>query len=86
MAARCSEADAIVVLGSRGAATLAPRSPAVSPEPALLIDTVSRNTFENARETWRLFRARGLASVLLVSDRPMCCVLQCCFALPGCGS
>jgi len=39
------------------------------PETALLIDAVSRNTFENARETARLLNARGLRSVLLVSDR-----------------
>jgi uncharacterized SAM-binding protein YcdF (DUF218 family) len=39
------------------------------PESALLLDAVSRDTFENARETARLLRARGLASVLLVSDR-----------------
>jgi len=36
---------------------------------ALLIDPLSRNTLENARETARLLRARGLRSVLLVSDR-----------------
>jgi uncharacterized SAM-binding protein YcdF (DUF218 family) len=39
------------------------------PPTALLIDTVSRNTFENARETARLLSARGLGSALLVSDR-----------------
>jgi uncharacterized SAM-binding protein YcdF (DUF218 family) len=39
------------------------------PEEALLIETGSRNTFENARETARLLGARGLRSVLLVSDR-----------------
>ena len=39
------------------------------PETALLIDPVSRNTFENARETARLLNARGLRSLLLVSDR-----------------
>jgi uncharacterized SAM-binding protein YcdF (DUF218 family) len=104
MAGRCSEADAIVVLGCRGPAALrrleigmrlfeagaAPllvlsgggsgpvpeaelmRRAAVAqgvPETAMLIDTVSRNTVENARETARLLSARGLGSVLLVSDR-----------------
>ena len=39
------------------------------PEAAVLMDPVSRNTFENARETARLLRARGLRSVVLVSDR-----------------
>jgi uncharacterized SAM-binding protein YcdF (DUF218 family) len=39
------------------------------PDAALLVDAVSRNTFENARETARLLRSRGLASVVLVSDR-----------------
>ena len=39
------------------------------PPTALLIDPVSRDTFENARETARLLSARGLRSVLLVSDR-----------------
>jgi uncharacterized SAM-binding protein YcdF (DUF218 family) len=39
------------------------------PQTALLIDPTSRNTFENARETARLLGARGLGSVLLVSDR-----------------
>ena len=39
------------------------------PPTALLIDIVSRDTFENARETARLLSARGLRSVLLVSDR-----------------
>ena len=38
-------------------------------ETAMLVDTVSRNTVENARETARLLSARGLRSVLLVSDR-----------------
>jgi len=38
------------------------------PPTALLIDPVSRDTFENARETARLLSARGLRSVLLVSD------------------
>ena len=36
---------------------------------ALLIEPSSRNTLENARETARLLSARGLDSVLLVSDR-----------------
>ncbi|HEY1431203.1 MAG TPA: YdcF family protein [Stellaceae bacterium] len=39
------------------------------PQSALLIDSVSGNTFENARETAKLLKARGLGSVLLVSDR-----------------
>jgi uncharacterized SAM-binding protein YcdF (DUF218 family) len=39
------------------------------PEAALLIDAVSRNTVENARETAQLLSARGLRSVLLVSDK-----------------
>jgi uncharacterized SAM-binding protein YcdF (DUF218 family) len=39
------------------------------PEEALLLDAVSHNTIENARETARLMAARGLRSVLLVSDR-----------------
>jgi uncharacterized SAM-binding protein YcdF (DUF218 family) len=39
------------------------------PQAALLIDRMSGNTFENARETARLLNARGLRSVLLVSDR-----------------
>ncbi len=39
------------------------------PETALLIEGLSRNTLENALETARLLRARGLQSVLLVSDR-----------------
>ncbi|MBO0736373.1 MAG: YdcF family protein [Alphaproteobacteria bacterium] len=38
------------------------------PGGALVCDTTSRNTFENARETARLLHARGLRSVLLVSD------------------
>jgi uncharacterized SAM-binding protein YcdF (DUF218 family) len=105
MAARCFEADAIVVLGCRGAAALTRRvecgvglfragaAPVLVlsgggygavpeaermrraalaagvPEAALLIDPVSRDTFENARETARLLRPRGVASVVLVSDR-----------------
>jgi len=39
------------------------------PPTALLIDILSRDTFENARETARLLSSRGLRSVLLVSDR-----------------
>jgi uncharacterized SAM-binding protein YcdF (DUF218 family) len=39
------------------------------PPTAMLVDPVSRDTFENARETARLLSARGLRSVLLVSDR-----------------
>jgi uncharacterized SAM-binding protein YcdF (DUF218 family) len=39
------------------------------PEAAVLIDPLSRNTFENARETARLLTARERHSVLLVSDR-----------------
>jgi uncharacterized SAM-binding protein YcdF (DUF218 family) len=105
MAGRCSEADAIVVLGCRGSTALtrrldrgiglfhdgaAPlmvlsgggsgslpeaehmRRAALArgvPEAALVIDPVSRSTVENARETARLLSARGLHSVLLVSDR-----------------
>ena len=105
MAARCSEADAIVVLGCRGSAALKRRleigirlfetgaapmlvlsgggngplpeaetmqRAAIAygiPEAAILTDLVSRNTFENARETARLLRVRGLRSVILVSDR-----------------
>jgi uncharacterized SAM-binding protein YcdF (DUF218 family) len=105
MAARCSEADAIVVLGCRGSTALkrrmrigielfeagaAPllllsgggsgptpeaelmRRSAIAhgvPETSMVVDTVSRNTVENARETARLLSGRGLRSVLLVSDR-----------------
>jgi uncharacterized SAM-binding protein YcdF (DUF218 family) len=105
MAGRCSEADAIVVLGCRGPAALhrrleigirlfergaAPfvllsgggsgpvpeaelmRRAAIAhgvPPTALLIDCISRDTLENARETARLLSTRGLHSVLLVSDR-----------------
>ena len=105
MAARCSEADAIVVLGCRGPAALtrrldrgiqlyqvgaAPllvlsggnpgpieeaefmRQAALArgvPESALLVEAASRNTLENARETARLLRSKGLQSVVLVSDR-----------------
>src|SRR5215468_4716436 len=105
MAARCSEADAIVVLGCRGPAALtrrldrgiqlyqvgaAPllvlsggnpgpiaeaefmRRAALArgvPESALLVEPVSRNTLENARETARLLRPKALRSVVLVSDR-----------------
>jgi uncharacterized SAM-binding protein YcdF (DUF218 family) len=39
------------------------------PEKAVIVEPRSRNTFENARETARLLAARGLVSVLLVSDR-----------------
>jgi uncharacterized SAM-binding protein YcdF (DUF218 family) len=39
------------------------------PATALLIEGRSRNTSENAAETARLLNARGLRSVLLVSDR-----------------
>ncbi|MBV9199916.1 MAG: YdcF family protein [Alphaproteobacteria bacterium] len=39
------------------------------PEAAVVTEVVSRNTFENARETARLLKARGLRSVILVSDR-----------------
>jgi uncharacterized SAM-binding protein YcdF (DUF218 family) len=38
------------------------------PQTALLVDPLSRNTFENARETARLLGARGLDCVLMVSD------------------
>jgi uncharacterized SAM-binding protein YcdF (DUF218 family) len=105
MAGRCSEADAIVVLGCRGPVALrrrleigirlfergaAPllvlsgggrgplreaelmRRAAIAhgvPPTAMLVDPVSRDTFENAGETARLLSARGLRSVLLVSDR-----------------
>ena len=39
------------------------------PEKALLLDTISFETFENARETARLLAPIDLRSVLLVSDR-----------------
>jgi uncharacterized SAM-binding protein YcdF (DUF218 family) len=39
------------------------------PERAILLEPTSRNTYENAVETARLMRARGLSSVVLVSDR-----------------
>jgi uncharacterized SAM-binding protein YcdF (DUF218 family) len=39
------------------------------PEAALLIEPHSRNTWENARESARLLRRRGLRRVVLVSDR-----------------
>jgi uncharacterized SAM-binding protein YcdF (DUF218 family) len=39
------------------------------PEAALLIEPASRNTWENACESARLLRLRGLRRVLLVSDR-----------------
>jgi uncharacterized SAM-binding protein YcdF (DUF218 family) len=38
------------------------------PETALLIEPVSRDTLENARECARLLRPRGLVSIVLVSD------------------
>jgi uncharacterized SAM-binding protein YcdF (DUF218 family) len=39
------------------------------PERALLVEPNSRNTWENARESARLLRRRGLLRVVLVSDR-----------------
>jgi uncharacterized SAM-binding protein YcdF (DUF218 family) len=39
------------------------------PERALLVETRSDNTVENAREAARLLRSRGVREVLLVSDR-----------------
>jgi uncharacterized SAM-binding protein YcdF (DUF218 family) len=39
------------------------------PQAALLIETGSRDTFENARETARMLGSLGLRSVLLVTDR-----------------
>ena len=39
------------------------------PERALLVETQSDNTVENAREAARLLRPRGVREVLLVSDR-----------------
>jgi uncharacterized SAM-binding protein YcdF (DUF218 family) len=39
------------------------------PEAALLIEPVSRNTWENARESARLLRRLGRRRVVLVSDR-----------------
>jgi uncharacterized SAM-binding protein YcdF (DUF218 family) len=42
---------------------------AAVPEAALLIEPHSRNTWENARESTRLLRLRGLRRVVLVSDR-----------------
>jgi uncharacterized SAM-binding protein YcdF (DUF218 family) len=39
------------------------------PEGALLVETRSDNTVENARESARLLRPRGVREVLLVSDR-----------------
>jgi uncharacterized SAM-binding protein YcdF (DUF218 family) len=39
------------------------------PEAALLIEPGSRDTVENARETARLLRPRGLYVIFLVSDR-----------------
>jgi uncharacterized SAM-binding protein YcdF (DUF218 family) len=66
----------LLVLSGGGAGPVAEaeimRSAALAsgvPEGALLIEAGSRDTFENARETARLLRARSLRSVLLVSDR-----------------
>lgn len=42
---------------------------AAVPEAALVVEPNSRNTWENARESARLLRRRGLRRVLLVSDR-----------------
>jgi uncharacterized SAM-binding protein YcdF (DUF218 family) len=39
------------------------------PEREILLEPRSRNTYENAVETARLMRSRGLSSVVLVSDR-----------------
>ena len=39
------------------------------PEHAILLEPHSRNTFENAIEAARLMRAKGLRSLVLVSDR-----------------
>ena len=39
------------------------------PEAALLLEPRSRNTWENAEESARLLRRRGLRRVVLVSDR-----------------
>ena len=39
------------------------------PEAAVVIESFSHNTLENARETARLLGLRGLRSVLLVSNR-----------------
>jgi uncharacterized SAM-binding protein YcdF (DUF218 family) len=39
------------------------------PEAALLLEPHSRNTWENAEESARLLRRRGLRRVVLVSDR-----------------
>jgi uncharacterized SAM-binding protein YcdF (DUF218 family) len=39
------------------------------PQQALLVEPGSRDTVENACETARLLRSRGLCSVVLVSDR-----------------
>jgi uncharacterized SAM-binding protein YcdF (DUF218 family) len=39
------------------------------PEAALLVEPVSRNTWENARESARLLRRLGRRRVVLVSDR-----------------
>jgi uncharacterized SAM-binding protein YcdF (DUF218 family) len=42
---------------------------AAVPETALILEPGSRNTWENARESARLLRSRGLIQVVLVSDR-----------------
>jgi uncharacterized SAM-binding protein YcdF (DUF218 family) len=39
------------------------------PEAAIVLEPHSRNTFENAVETARLMRSKGLTSLVLVSDR-----------------
>jgi uncharacterized SAM-binding protein YcdF (DUF218 family) len=39
------------------------------PDAALVVETGSRNTWENARETTGLLRQRGLSRIVLVSDR-----------------
>jgi uncharacterized SAM-binding protein YcdF (DUF218 family) len=53
------------------------------PQTVLLIDPTSRNTFENARETARLLAARGLGSVVLVSDSAHLCRAAVLFRLAG---
>jgi uncharacterized SAM-binding protein YcdF (DUF218 family) len=42
---------------------------AAVPEAALIVEPGSRNTWENACESARLLRSRGLSRVVLVSDR-----------------
>jgi uncharacterized SAM-binding protein YcdF (DUF218 family) len=42
---------------------------AAVPETALILEPHSRNTWENARQSARLLRLRGLRRVVLVSDR-----------------